>query len=124
MITLIQFRPARSVPMMMTMTMPTHTPTAFNHASNANNITDTSIVLVTFPLLNIRDQCEDEDFIGPDRQANPLPEGFSVAPVTAVHVSRHVNTTLTPSTTKDYTGIPVVMNMTHEEPYDLTPPLL
>jgi hypothetical protein len=31
-------------------------PTTFNHASNANNITDTSIVLVTFPLLNIRNQ--------------------------------------------------------------------
>jgi hypothetical protein len=69
-----------------------HAPTAFNHASNANNITDTSIVLVTFPLLKIRDQCEDEDFIGPDGHANPLPEGFSVAPRTAVHVSRHVNT--------------------------------
>ncbi len=38
-----------------------HVPTNFNHASNANNITDTSIVLVTFPLLNIRDQHEDED---------------------------------------------------------------
>jgi hypothetical protein len=34
-------------------------PTTFNHSSNANNITDTSIVLVTFPLLNIRDQHED-----------------------------------------------------------------
>jgi hypothetical protein len=41
-----------------------HVPTNFNHASNANNITETSIVLVTFPLLNIRDQHEDEDFIG------------------------------------------------------------
>jgi hypothetical protein len=61
-----------------------HAPTAFNHASNANNITDTSIVLVTFPLLSIRDQGEDEDFIGPDGQANPLPEGFSVVPGTAV----------------------------------------
>jgi hypothetical protein len=50
-----------------------HDPTAFNHASNANNITNTSIVLVTFPLLNIRDPGEDEDFIGPDGQANPLP---------------------------------------------------
>jgi hypothetical protein len=30
-------------------------------------------------LLNIRDPGEDEDFIGPDGQANPLPEGFSVA---------------------------------------------
>jgi hypothetical protein len=50
-----------------------HAPTAFNHSSNANNITDTSIVLVTFPLLNIRDQCEDEDFIVPDGHANPLP---------------------------------------------------
>jgi hypothetical protein len=29
--------------------------------------------LVTFPLLNIRDQCEDEDFIVPDGHANPLP---------------------------------------------------
>jgi hypothetical protein len=57
-----------------------HAPTTFNHASNANNITNTSIVLVTFPLLNIRDQCEDEDFTGPDGHANPLPEGFSVAP--------------------------------------------
>jgi hypothetical protein len=57
-----------------------HAPTAVNHASNANNITNTSIVLVTFPLLNIRDQREDEDFIGPDGHANPLPEGFSVAP--------------------------------------------
>jgi hypothetical protein len=83
-----------------------HAPTAFNHASNAINITDTSIVLVTFPLLNIRDQREDEDFIGPDGQANPLPEGFSVAPGTAVHVSRHVYTALTPPTTKDYTGNP------------------
>jgi hypothetical protein len=55
-------------------------PTAFNHASNANNINDTSIVLVTFPLLNIRDQRDDEDFIGPDGHANPLLEGFSVAP--------------------------------------------
>jgi hypothetical protein len=56
-----------------------HAPTTFNHASNANNTTDTSIVLVTFPLLNIRDPGEDEDFIGPDGQTNPLPEGFSVA---------------------------------------------
>jgi hypothetical protein len=100
-----------------------HAPTAFNHAaSNANNITDTSIVLVTFPLLNIRDQCEDEDFIVPDGHANPLPEGFScVAPGTTVDFSRHVDTALTPPTTKDYTGIPVVMNMTHVEPYDLPP---
>jgi hypothetical protein len=99
-----------------------HAPTAFNHASNANNITDTSIVLVTFPLLNTRDQCEDEDFIGPDGHANPLPEGFSrVALGTTVDFSRHVNTALTPPTTEDYTGIPVVMNMTHIEPYDLPP---
>jgi hypothetical protein len=90
-----------------------HAPTAFNHASKANNITDTSIVLVTFPLLNIRDQREDGDFIGPDGQANPLPAGFSVAPVTAVHASRHVDTTLTPPTTKDYTGIPVVMSFSN-----------
>jgi hypothetical protein len=69
-----------------------HAPTSFHHASNANNITDTSIVLVTFPLLNIRDPGEDEDFICPDGQANPLPEGFSVAPRTAVNVSRHVDT--------------------------------
>jgi hypothetical protein len=93
-----------------------HAPTTFNHASNAKNITNTSIVLVTFLLLNIRDQCEDEDFIGPDGQANPLPEGFSVAPRTVVQVSRHVHTALTPHTTEDYTGIPVVMNMTHKEP--------
>jgi hypothetical protein len=100
-----------------------HAPTAFNHASNANNITDTSIVLVTYPLLNTRDQCEDEDFIGPDWHANPLPEGFShVAPGTAVDFSRHVNTALTPPT-EDYTSIPVVMNMTHIEPYDLPPPI-
>jgi hypothetical protein len=97
-----------------------HAPTAVNHASNANNITKISIVLVTFPLLNIRNQ--DEDFIGPDGHANPLPEGFNVAPGTAVDVSRHVDTALTPPTTKDYTGIPVVMNMTHEEPYDLPYP--
>jgi hypothetical protein len=96
-----------------------HAPTTFNHASNANNITDTSTVLVTFPLLNVRDQCEDEDFIGPDGHAHPLPEGFSVAPRTAVNVSRHVDTALTPPTTEDYTGIPVVMNMTQVEPYDL-----
>jgi hypothetical protein len=58
-----------------------HAPTAFNYASNANNISNTSIVLVTFPLLNIRDQHENEDFIVPDGHANPLPEGFShVAP--------------------------------------------
>ena len=57
-------------------------PTTFNHASNANDITDTSILLVIFPLLNIRDPGEDEDFIGPDGQANPLPEGFSLAPGT------------------------------------------
>ena len=74
-----------------------HAPTTFNHASNANNITDTSIVLVTFPLLNIRDQHEDEDFIGPDGHTNPLPEGFScVAPGTAVNFSRHIDTALTP----------------------------
>jgi hypothetical protein len=79
--------------------------------------------LVTFPLVNIRDQHEDEDFIGPDMHANPLPEGFShVAPGTAVNFSRHVDTALTPPTTKDYTDIPVVMNMTHVEPYDLPPP--
>jgi hypothetical protein len=72
-----------------------HAPTTFNHASNANNITNTSIVLDTIPLLSIRDQCEDEDFIGPDGHANPLPEGFSVAPGTAVNVSRHVDTALT-----------------------------
>jgi hypothetical protein len=100
-----------------------HAPTAFNHASNANNIADTSIVLVTFPLLNIRDQHEDEDFIGPDGFANPLPERFShVAPGTTVDFSRHVDTALTPPTTKDYTSIPVDMNMTHVEPYDLPPP--
>jgi hypothetical protein len=93
-----------------------HAPTAFKHASTANNITDSSIVLVTFPLLNIRDQHEDEDFIGPDGQANPLLERFSVAPGTAVHVSRHVDIALTPPTTEDYISIPVVMNMTHEEP--------
>ena len=94
-----------------------HAPTSFHHASNANNITDTSIVLVTFPLLNIRDPSEDEDFIGPDGQANPLPEGFSVAPGTAVNVSRHVDTALTPPTTDDYSVIPVVRNMTHLEKY-------
>jgi hypothetical protein len=100
-----------------------HAPTAFNHASNANNITDTSIVLVTFPLLNIRDQREDEDFIGPDGHANPLPERFCAASGTSINVSRHVDTALTPPTTEDYTGIPVVMNMTHKEPYNLPPPL-
>jgi hypothetical protein len=80
--------------------------------------------LVTFPLLNIRDQHEDEDFIVPDGHANPLPEGFSrVAPGSTVDFSRHVDTALTPPTTKDYTSIPVVMNMTHVEPYNLpTPP--
>jgi hypothetical protein len=58
--------------------------------------------LVTFPLLNIRDQHEDEDFIGPDGFANPLPERFShVAPGTTVDFSRHVDTALTPPTTKD-----------------------
>jgi hypothetical protein len=114
--------PALPIPLMMTMRC-LHAPTTFNHASNANNITDTSIVLVTFPLVNIRDQHEDEDFIGPDMHANPLPEGFShVAPGTAVNFSRHVDTALTPPTTKDYTDIPVVMNMTHVEPYDLPPP--
>jgi hypothetical protein len=79
--------------------------------------------LVTFPLVNIRDQHQDEDFIGPDMHANPLPEGFSrVAPGTAVNFSRHVDTALTPPTTRDYTDISVVMNMTHVEPYDLPPP--
>jgi hypothetical protein len=96
-----------------------HAPTTFNQASNANNITDTSIVFVTFPLLNIRDPGEDEDFIGPDGQANSLPEGFSVAPRTAVDVSRHVDTALTPPTTEDYSVIPVVTNMTHVEHVDL-----
>ncbi len=76
-----------------------HAPTAFNHASNANIIADTSIALVTFPLLNIRDQREDEDFIGPDGHANPLPEGFSVAPRTTVNVSRHVGTQRCPYST-------------------------
>jgi hypothetical protein len=90
-----------------------HALTAFNHASNANNITNTSIVLVTFPLLNIRDQHEDEDVICPDGHANSPPEGFSVAPRTAVDVSRQVNTALTPPTTKDYSDIPGVMNTTH-----------
>jgi hypothetical protein len=90
-----------------------HAPTAFNHASNANNITDTSIALVTSSLLNIRDPGEDEDFIGLDGQAIPLPEGFSVAPGTAVDVYRHVDTALTPPTTEDYSIIPV--NMTHIE---------
>jgi hypothetical protein len=62
--------------------------------------------LVTFPLLNIRDQCEDEYFIVPDGHANPLPEGFShEAPRTTVDFSRDVDTALTPS------GIPVVINM-------------
>jgi hypothetical protein len=99
-----------------------HAPTAFNHASNANNITDTSIVLVRFPLLlNIRDPGEDEDFIGPDGQAIPLPEGFHVAPGTAVDVSRHVDTALTPPTTEDYSIIPVVTNMTQVES-DMPPP--
>jgi hypothetical protein len=105
-------------PLMMTTTMPAmlgHAPTAFNHASNANNITGTSIVLVTFPLINIRDQCEDEDVICPDGHANPLPEGFSVAPGTTVNVSRHVNTALTPPTSEDYSVIPIVMNMAHIE---------
>ncbi len=37
--------------------------------------------------------------------------------------NRHVNTALTPPTTKDYTHIPVVMNMTHVEPYDFPPSL-
>jgi hypothetical protein len=92
-----------------------HAPTTFNHAFNANNTTNTSIVLVTFPLLNIRDPGEDEDFIGPDGQANPLREGFSVAPGTAVNFSRHVDTALTPPTTKDYSILPVIMNMTHVE---------
>jgi hypothetical protein len=75
-------------------------------------------------LLNIRDPGEDEDFIGPDGQANPLPEGFSVAPRTDVHVSRHVDhvdTAITPPTTEDYTGIPVGMNMTHKEPHCIAP---
>jgi hypothetical protein len=66
-------------------------------------------------LLNIRDEREDEDVICPDGHANPLPEGFSVAPGTAVDVSRHVDTALTPTTTKDYSVIPVVTNMTHVE---------
>jgi hypothetical protein len=65
------------------------------HAPTANNITYISIVLVTFPLFNIRDQREDEDFIGPDGHANPLPEGFSVAPGTGVIVSRNVDTAFT-----------------------------
>jgi hypothetical protein len=102
-----------------------HAPTAFNHAaSNANNITDTSIVLVTFPLLNIGDQREDEDFIVPDGHANPLPEGFSrVAPGTTVDFCRHVDTALTPPTTKDYTGIPVVMHeCDSRRAIQLTPP--
>jgi hypothetical protein len=74
-----------------------HAPTAFNHASNANNITDTSIVLVTFPLLNIRDQHEDEDFIFPDGHANPLPEAFShIAPGTTVDFSRSTLSLLHP----------------------------
>jgi hypothetical protein len=37
-----------------------HAPTSFHHASNANNITNTFTVLVTFPLLNNRDPSEDE----------------------------------------------------------------
>jgi hypothetical protein len=75
-------------------------------------------------LFNIRDPGEDEDFIGPDGQANPLAERFSFAPGPAVHVSRHINTaTITPPTTDDYTSIPVGMNMTHEEPRHLGPPL-
>jgi hypothetical protein len=68
-------------------------------------------------LLNIRDPGEDEDFIGPDGQANPLPEGFSVAPGTTVDVSRHVDTAITLPTTTDYSIIPVVTNMTHVEQY-------
>jgi hypothetical protein len=68
-----------------------HAPTAFNHASNANNITNTSIVLVTFPLLNIRNPGEDEDFICPDGQAIPLPEGFSVAPQTTAFLLKSSN---------------------------------
>jgi hypothetical protein len=52
-------------------------------------------------------------------QIHYLPEGFShVAPGTAVNLSRHLDTALTPPTTEDYTGIPVVMNMTHKEPYN------
>jgi hypothetical protein len=99
-------------------------PTTFYYVSNANDITDTSIVIVIFPLFNIRDPGEDEDFIGPDGQANPLPERFSFAPRPAVHVSRHINTaTITPPTTDNYTSIPVGMNMTHEEPRHLGPPL-
>jgi hypothetical protein len=80
--------------------------------------------LVTFPLLNIGDQREDEDFIVPDGHANPLPEGFSrVAPGTTVDFCRHVDTALTPPTTKDYTGIPVVMHECYSRrAIQLTPP--
>jgi hypothetical protein len=97
-------------------------PTTFNHASNANDIMDTSVLPVIFLLLDIKDPGEDEDFIGPDGQANPLPERFSLAPRTTVHVSRHIDTAVTPPTTNDYTSIPVGMNMTHKEPCHLGPP--
>jgi hypothetical protein len=77
--------------------------------------------LSIFLLFNIRDPGEDEDFIDPDVQANPLLEGFSLASGTTVHVSRHVNTAITPPATDDYTSIPVGMNMTHKEPSNLGP---
>jgi hypothetical protein len=105
--------------MMLAMLPLPSTMPAMQTTSPTPHITDTSIVLVTFPLLNIRDQHEDEDVICPDGHANPLPEGFShVAPGTTVNFSRHVDTALTPSTTKHYSIIPVVMNMTPVEQYD------
>jgi hypothetical protein len=114
--------PALSIPLMMTMTIPAMLP----QPSTMPAMQTTSL---TPPLywsdfhccLTLETQVEDEDFIGPDGQAIPLPEGFHVAPGTAVDVSRHVDTALTPPTTEDYSIIPVVTNMTQVES-DMPPP--
>jgi hypothetical protein len=87
--------------------------TTFNHTSNANNITNTSVLLVIFPLLDIRDPGEDEDFIGPDGEPNPLPEGFRLAPRTAdlqecFHLSRQIDTAISLPATNDHASIPFV----------------
>jgi hypothetical protein len=56
-----------------------------------------------------------KEVIGPDGQPNPLPEVFSLAPRTAVHVSRHIDTAISLPATGDYASVPAGMNMTYEE---------
>jgi hypothetical protein len=68
-----------------------------------------------FLLLDIWDPGEDQEVIGPDGQPNPLPEVFSLAPMTAVHVSRHVDTAISLPATGDYASVPAGMNMTYGE---------